>query len=701
MSVEVREFEEFELDPRSYCLSRGGEAIRLERIPLKLLCLLVERCGQVVTREEILARVWGKDVFIDSEHAINTAVRKLRRALNDDADRPRFIVTIPGKGYRFIAPVLIPNGESESGLSLNSEPNIDDNGLLPTKGKPTAFPFTAAAPDQNQPRRRRYWLVGLLSVVGLALITSAAVVVHSSHGTPAVSASKTSPELQAPQLPNQPSIAVLPFANLSGDREQEYFSDGITDDLITDLARLPGLLVIARESTFTYKGKVARLQEVSRELGVKYVLAGSVRKAAGQLRITAQLADATTGVELWAERYNRPLRDIFALQDEIVRRIVTTLHLELALAQKGLLIPRSTENLEAYDDLLRGMEYLLRFTKEGNAKARPLLEKTIELDPRYAWAYAALGANFCVGWTHAFTADPRDLEQASKMEQRAIVLDDSLSFAHGEMGLIYTLIGRHDDAITEVQRAIALDPNSALGYFFLAEVLNDQIRRPAEALAAVRKAMRLDPRNPDNYLWQQGRAYALLGRWKESIFALKRDLDHEDNLWAHGWLAFDYSSLGDDDGARAETAEIKRVLALSRESSIAYQALALALIGQDKPTEALIASEKASRLDPRYNYTTWTKGWAYSQQGQVEQAIGSFERDVADYPSNFWAHALLAADYIEFGNYAGARAEAAEALRLNPQLTVAMIAPAGSLIDKAHPVESERFRADLRKAGLK
>jgi TolB-like protein/DNA-binding winged helix-turn-helix (wHTH) protein/predicted Zn-dependent protease len=701
MSAEVRQFDEFELDPRNYCLSRGGEAIRLERIPLKLLCLLVERCGQVVTREEILARVWGKDVFIDSEHAINTAVRKLRRALNDDADRPRFIVTVPGSGYRFVAPVLISNGELKPGLVPNGEAEWAKNGEPPINGK-SAFPFTRAACDETQPRRRRYWLAGLLSVAGLGFVAGAmAVVLHLSGSALPTSVSKISPGLPAPPLPAQPSIAVLPFANLSGDREQEYFSDGITDDLITDLARLPGLLVIARESTFTYKGKVARLQEVSRELGVKYVLAGSVRKAAGQLRITAQLADATTGVELWAERYNRPIRDIFALQDEIVRRIVTTLHLELALAQKGLLIPRSTENLEAYDDLLRGMEYLLRFTKEGNAKARPLLEKTIELDPRYAWAYAALGANFCVGWTHAFTADPHDLEQASKMEQRAIVLDDSLSFAHGEMGLIYTLIGRYDDAITEVQRAIALDPNSALGYFFLAEVLNDQIRRPAEALAAVRKAMRLDPRNPDNYLWQQGRAYALLGRWKESISALKRDLDHEDNLWAHGWLAFDYSSLGDDDSARAETAEIKRVLALSRESSIAYQALALALIVQDKPTEALIASEKASRLDARYNYTTWTKGWAYSQQGQLEQAIGSFERDVADYPSNFWAHALLAADYIEFGNYAGARAEAAEALRLNPQLTVAMIAPAGSLNDKAHPVETERFRADLRKAGLK
>ena len=182
-----------------------------------------------------------------------------------------------------------------------------------------------------------------------------------------------SPELP---LPDKPSIAVLPFINMSGDQEQEYFSDGITDDLITDLSRLPGLFVIARDSTFTYKGKAAKLQDVGKELGVKYVLEGSVRKAAGQVRITVQLADATTGDELWAERYDRPLRDVFALQDEIVRRIVTTLNLQLALSQKGIVIPRTTENLDAYDDLLRGTEYSYPSNQGRECESAPAFRKS-------------------------------------------------------------------------------------------------------------------------------------------------------------------------------------------------------------------------------------------------------------------------------------------------------------------------------------
>jgi tetratricopeptide (TPR) repeat protein len=189
--------------------------------------------------------------------------------------------------------------------------------------------------------------------------------------------------------------------------------------------------------------------------------------------------------------------------------------------------------------------------------------------------------------------------------------------------------------------------------------------------------------------------------WKESISTLKRNLDHQpDNIWANAWLAFDYSFLGDNDGARTETAEIQRTIALGPDSSIGHQALALALVAQGKPSEALAAVDKALRLDPGHNYT-WAQAWAYSQQGRVEQAIRSFKRYLADFPHNFWAHALLAADYIELGQINAGRAEVAEALRLNPQLTVEILAPAGSLNDKARPMETERFRAALREAGLK
>ena len=288
---------------------------------------------------------------------------------------------------------------------------------------------SAATTRKTQRVQKRYVRRGAFSMAGLALVAAIIVLVQhvSLEAAAHLGIDSTRPESGSPLALTNPSIVVLPFTNMSGDHEQEYFSDGITDDLIMDLSRLPGLFVIARYSTFTYKGKAANLQDVGRELGVKYVLEGSVRKAAGQVRITVQLADATTGAELWAESYDRPLHDVFALQDEIVRRIVTTLKLQLALSQKGILIPRTTENLEAYDDLLRGTEYFIRLTKEGNAKARPLFEKAIELDAKYAMAYASLGWNYLVGVIFALNPDPDGIGRSLRLEQQAITLDDSLS----------------------------------------------------------------------------------------------------------------------------------------------------------------------------------------------------------------------------------------------------------------------------------
>jgi TolB-like protein/class 3 adenylate cyclase/Tfp pilus assembly protein PilF len=366
----------------------------------------------------------------------------------------------------------------------------------------------AAAPRKTQRVRPKYVRGGIFSITGVAIIIGTILLVqHVSYKPPHTHASIPSPPSPALALPDIPSIAVLPFANMSGDREQEYFSDGITDDLITDLSWLPGLFVIARDSTFTYKGKPTKLQDVSKELGVKYVLGGSVRKAGEHVRITVQLADATTGEELWAERYDRPLRDVFALQDEIVRRIVTTLNLQLTLAQQGvlILIPRTTENFEAYDDLLRGVQYALPLTKDGNVKARQMYEKAIALDPKYAAAYMLLGGNYYLGWAYLLSPDPNGRERAFQMEQLAIALDDSLSTAHAVLADIYVHEGQADKAATEAQRSIALDPNSAVAYTVLADIMN-VTAEPAEALIAVEKAIRLDPLNLNHYIWVQGKA---------------------------------------------------------------------------------------------------------------------------------------------------------------------------------------------------
>src|SRR5712692_7142104 len=389
---EIFRFEDFELD--RYQLHRAGHPVRLQRLPLELLYLLVERRGELVTREEIIERLWGKSVFVDSENSINTAVRKIRGALNDDADAPRFIITVPARGYRFVAPIRevghTPPVPEASSVSAVAEASSTADAVDPS---PIAI---TKAPLRKNRRRGIVWSIG-----GIAFVVAVIVLIQQlSLRPPTTTASIPPAQKLAPALPDMPSIAVLPLTNMSGDREQGYFSDGITDDLITALSRLPGLFVIARNSSFTYKGKAVGLQDVGKELGVKYVLGGGVRKAGDQVRITVQLADATTGEELWAERYDRPLRDIFAMQDEIVRRIVTTLNLQLILAQRGYLFPRETENLEAYDDVLRGAEYFLSYTKDGNVKARQMCEQAIQLDPKYARAYAALGANYFLGWAH-------------------------------------------------------------------------------------------------------------------------------------------------------------------------------------------------------------------------------------------------------------------------------------------------------------
>jgi len=235
-------------------------------------------------------------------------------------------------------------------------------------------------------------------------------------------------------LPEKPSIAVLPFVNMSEDPNQEYFSDGITEDIITTLSKIPRLFVIARNSTFTYKGKSVKVQKVSEELGVRYVLEGSVRKAGERVRITAQLIDATMGHHLWAEKYDRDLRDIFALQDEVTKKIVRALVVKLTEDERKLLVHKKTGSLEAYDHILRGIDYFLRMTGKENAEARKMFKHAIELDQDYAAAYSWLGWTYWMEWSFEWSQDPTSLERALELAKRALSLDDSLSDAHALLG---------------------------------------------------------------------------------------------------------------------------------------------------------------------------------------------------------------------------------------------------------------------------
>src|SRR6266849_555659 len=412
---------------------------------------------------------------------------------------------------------------------------------------------------------RKHWRGGVFSLAGLVLIAAVIVFVqHLSLRPPTTTASIPSAQSPTLTLPDKPSIAVLPFTNMSDDPKQEYFSDGMTDDIITALSRLPDLFVIDRNSAFTYKGKPVKAQQVSRELGVHYVLEGSVHKEDNQVRIMAQLVDATTDYEIWAERYDRPLQDIFALQDEIVRKIVTTLKLQLTLQEQGVLVRKTTDNLEAYDDLLRGLESLGGETigggtKDANMTARQMFERAVALDPQYASAYANIGLTYLIDWEAQWNTDPQVLGRADELAQKAVALDDSLPAAHGILSQIYLFKKQHDEAIAEAERAIALDPNRADGYVDLALILRFS-GRAEEALESMQKAMRLNPNSPAYYLQVLGLAYCQVGRYEDAITAQKGALSRNPNLLvSHFCLAACYSMAGRDEAARAQIKELLRL----------------------------------------------------------------------------------------------------------------------------------------------
>jgi adenylate cyclase len=361
-------------------------------------------------------------------------------------------------------------------------------------------------------------------------------------------------------LPDKPSIAVLPFVNMSGDPEQEYFSDGITEEIITALSKTPKLFVIARTSTFKYKNKEVDVRTVGRELGVRYVLEGSVRKAEDKVRINAQLVDAKTGNHVWAERYDRDLRDIFALQDEITMKIITALRVKLTEGEQARMYGKGTNNLEAYIKYLQGLAHLNRFNKEDNVLARKAAEQAIALDPAYAGAYVISGWTYYFDVLYRSSKSPKQsLARASQLAQKALQIDETTSAAHVILGHIYLLKREYENAIAKHEQALALDPNSARLHAHLGRTLN-YAGRPEEAIQLLEKALRLDPM-PDSFeLYTLGIAYNMTGRYEEAIGACKKAIEVEPkNLWSHVTLATAYTLRGREEEARAELEEVLRI----------------------------------------------------------------------------------------------------------------------------------------------
>jgi len=393
---------------------------------------------------------------------------------------------------------------------------------------------------------------------------------------------KVSGELE---LPDKPSIAVLPFVNMSGDPEQEYFSDGMTEEIITALSKVPRLFVIARNSTFTYKGKPVKVQKVAEDLGVRYVLEGSVRKAGDRVRITAQLIDAITGHHLWAERYDRELKNVFALQDEITMKILTGLQCELTEGEQACVLGKGTENYEAYVKILQGREHIYRMNREGNVLARQSFEEAITLDPEFAVAYTYLAWTYLLELLIGLSDSPeQSMARAIEFAQKALALDDSLADAHALSGSIYLVQRQWEKAVAEGERSVALNPNSADNIGLLGMTLYS-VGRPEEAIVLFEKATRLNPMPPDWLLENLATAYRMTGRYEEAIAEFKRVL-HRNPDYLSAWLNL---------------------------------AVIYSMLGRGKETRAAVA--QVLRLDPKFSLEHYAKTLTYKNQSESERLI--------------------------------------------------------------------------------
>jgi adenylate cyclase len=404
------------------------------------------------------------------------------------------------------------------------------------------------------------WQRAALAVVIALLVVAGGVAIWKSYQPATPPTEVASVEKMAFPLPDKPSIAVLPFDNMTGDPEQEFFSDGITEHIITGLSKISSLFVIARKSTFTYKDKLVKVQQVAEELGVRYVLEGSVQKSGDRVRITAQLIDAIEGNHLWSETYDRELKDIFAVQDDLTQKILTALHVELTHGEGARVWARGTENLQAYLKLLQARENFFQMNIESNALARRLSEEAIALDPDYAKAYESLAGTHIIDVYLGFSKSPKDsMKQAIALNKKALALDDSLTDAHSQLGILYAMTRQHDKGIAEAKRGVELAPNAAGAYRILGLILR-YAGRPEEAIPVVEKAIRLEPFAPGIYYSNLGMAYLDTGQCDEAISACEEALRRaSSSLTVQICATRAYSICGREEEARATAASVLRI----------------------------------------------------------------------------------------------------------------------------------------------
>ena len=553
--------EDFELDFGSGKLRRSGRVLKLERIPMEVLLFLVEQPGQLVTRDQIVERIWGKDVFLDTDNSINGAIRKIRQVLKDDPEQPQFVQTITGKGYRFIAPVA--------------------------EESPT--PETAAAPPQASPQKTdtdkpasRRWQVATAVAVLLVAGVTAYVLWPHLWERPSPSTGRL-------------MLAVLPFENLTGDPGQDYFSDGFTEEMITQLGRTnPAQLgVIARTSVMVYKRDPKPLDEIGRKLGVQYVLEGSVRRDAQRVRITAQLIRVKDQTHLWAQEYDRELKDLLVIQTEIAREIAVESRTALQSTAASSAIPPvlSPVDYEAYDLYLKGRYYWNKRTGEGFRQAADYFQQAIDKNPRYARAYAGLADTY--GLMSTWYVGPQNelMGKARAAALKALEIDETSAEAHASLALVEENYDYNWSAAEkEFRRAIQLDPDYATAHQWYAENLAWQ-GRFEEAFAQSERARQLDPisviittdfgsilyyaRQYDRAIEQYRKAldldasfthpracmifaYAAKGDFAAAADEINRSQDTQSSHWAWALKAFVYAKSGRTKEAKAALAKFEQ-----------------------------------------------------------------------------------------------------------------------------------------------
>jgi adenylate cyclase len=372
-----------------------------------------------------------------------------------------------------------------------------------------------------------------------------------------------SKEKMAFPLPDLPSIAVLPFVNISEDPRQEFLSDGITESIITALSKVPRLLVIARSSTFTYKGKSVKAKQVSEELGVQYVLKGSIQRSGDHIRITAQLIDALKGHHIWAERYDRDMKEIFVMQDEITIKILTSTQVKLTEGEQGLRPEKyfkGKQGLDCYLKFLEADRYLREYNIDGTRVGKRILEEAIEMCPDIPSIYVHMSwVNYLEYWLGLGKSPQESIEKGMEMGQRALAMDDSLPLAHGLMSMFYTLTREYDRSIAEGERAVSLEPGGARAHLSYGMSLHYG-GRPEEAIPVLLKAIRLNPWGETSAFLHLGHSYRATGRFAEAVSEYKKVLQRTpNNIFAHLALAATYSMMGREQEAQAAATEVLRL----------------------------------------------------------------------------------------------------------------------------------------------